>query len=305
MNENNAKSKIQHLSSRWRWINWSSFVLLLGGILLGCTEGQERGCLDVRAVNFQVDSDVACNSCCTYPQFRVNFRHKVTQGDTSLNLVYNAVPFQDDFGHFFRFDQVQYYLSNLAFVFADGRVVSTSDSITVSLAQTAGDSLKITQANSFALVNPANFARKTMGTFQADGGTVTAIRFQIGITGFPAEVTPSAFSSGHPLAAQTDTMYQAATGYLFAKMRFYRDTFPDSPVVSVSLSGAENLRTVTLPVNFILAEGFHQEILLQVDYDKWLSGVRTATDTPAMITSILADNLANSFRVISVTAQQN
>ena len=78
------------LSIRLKCLTIGFFLTFL---LSGCYEDR-KGCLDLRATNFDIDADRECDGCCVYPQLRLVFEHKLSP-DSTANLTYNMYPMPD------------------------------------------------------------------------------------------------------------------------------------------------------------------------------------------------------------------
>ena len=77
---------------------------LLPFLVMGCFEGEE-GCLDARALNYDVTADTDCSGCCNYPELQLNFTHKVYLEKDTANLEYQ-VAYPNNLGSFFVLENI-------------------------------------------------------------------------------------------------------------------------------------------------------------------------------------------------------
>lgn len=280
----------------------STFLLslVLALCLTACYEPKE-GCLDLRARNFAVDADNACAGCCQYPALKLAVSHKVynVARDTFYNLVYQDSVYQDGAGNNFRVQNIQFYISNLRFVRPDGTEVPTLDSLNIESTDVNGNVQEINVLDNFALVNRSTFTEFSMGTFIAEG-KFSAIRFEVGIANPVNQTMPSSFLSGHPLA--NENMYvNADTGFIFNQLAWLNGANKtDTLVTNLNIATESFLRTIEVPLDISLIEGFDVILTLRVDYAQWFLGIDLKNDTPATLATKITDNLRNSFTVLAV-----
>jgi len=283
-------------------INFSTifYIFLLNFIAISCYEPIE-GCLDLRATNFAVDADDPCSNCCQFPMLKLAVLHKVYDAplDTFFNLIYLDSVYQDGAGNDFRVQNIQFYISNLRFVRADGTEVPTQDSLSVEIIGEDGNAETVRVLDNFALANRDVFSEFDLGTFIADG-TFDRIRFEVGIAR-PANVSfPAAFPADHPLAEE-NMFVNTDTGYIFNQMVWFNSANPaDTTAIQLDIATEPFLRTVELPLEVAIIEGFDVIVTLQVNYTAWFDNVDLRNDDLATLMTKISDNLQNSFSVLAV-----
>lgn len=291
----------------WEWLTFRSIhfrtvfcISFLTLIATSCYEPRE-GCLDLRATNFAVDADDPCADCCSYPVLRLALSHKVYDAplDTFFNLVYLDSVYQDGLGNDFRIQNIQFYISNLRLVRADGTEVPTQDSLSIEIIRPDGSTEEVNMLNNVALVNRRTFSEYEMGTLITEGA-FERIRFEVGLTIPANQSSPEGFPAEHPLA--TDDMYvNADTGFIFNQLDWLNGSgIEDTTVNRLNIASEANLRTVDLPLPVSLIEGFNIIVTLRVDYAAWFSGVNLRNDNPATLATKISNNLTNSFTVLAV-----
>ncbi|RMG77329.1 MAG: hypothetical protein D6714_19960, partial [Bacteroidetes bacterium] len=266
--------------------------------MAGCSEPRE-GCLDVRAVNFDVRADNACPDCCVFPTLKLTFIHQYippSNPDTILTFKY-GVPYESPLNpdHLFSVDRFRFYISNVKFTDLQGNVVGVEDSL--ELQTTSGQTFQT--ENNFALVDRSIFASATLQNFIAPGQFVR-IGFDIGLSDEIRQTDPASVPDGHPLSLASDSlMYDPASGYLSGLLALNRDTI--SGLDSTVVAGFEPTRfeQVLLPsVTFL--EGVNVEVRIQILYNKIFENIDVRTDTEADIRSHLTQNFPNAFRIVAI-----
>jgi hypothetical protein len=277
-------------------------ILGLAFSLTACVEQQE-GCLDINAVNFQVDADRPCTGCCEYPVLELNFQHKAFP-DTSLNLVYEDSVYQDGSGNSFRFRQIRYYLSALHLVRPDGAELTVEDTLQLPIEQPDGHiDFEIVEDN-FVLVNPGDYQRKEIGTIHTEG-TFSKVKFTFGLAGAANTVDPGALPGDHPLS-DPSLYWNADSGRIFNRIELFRvENDVDTIETVLEIGMPENLRTIELPLPdpFFLDPGFSAELVLRVDYLTWFEEVNLISDSKEQIIEKIVNKLTESFSVVEIEAK--
>lgn len=101
---------------------FSRLVLLIFGVsLMSCYERNEA-CLDTLATNFDITTDVECEECCTYPNFKLQVRHFLdgkTYGRDSI--------ISTDSGRQLKLQNAILFLSNFTLHTAEGENLEVID----------------------------------------------------------------------------------------------------------------------------------------------------------------------------------
>ncbi|MBK7477608.1 MAG: hypothetical protein IPI11_17005 [Haliscomenobacter sp.] len=287
---------------RWGLIG---LFLFLGA--WGCAV-REEGCLDVQAINFSVEAEKACSSCCQYPQLRLDLLHKYTVGDTLLNLTLNASAYPDGAGNMIRFKDIRFYISELHLLTEGGAEIGVGEELLLRKWVSGSDSLKFEVENNFALATPASLSRKVLGTF-IQGGKIKGVRLTLGIGAPARDADPASAPTGHPLSPQADPLWVLGTGYLDAKLSVFpgngsADTIPR---VLEFASGGAFFQTIELPAPQVVsvAPGYHASVGLRIDYGAWFKQADVRNDSTEDLLRKIADNVKNSLAVTQITAQEN
>jgi hypothetical protein len=288
----------------------SNKVLVISGIiaLLCCACAQpNRDCLDIRATNFAVDADEACSGCCIYPQLRLDLLHKFQIGDSLYNFVPSTGIYADGAGNAFRFKDIRFYISELRLLRSDGAEVTLDGRLTLRKAVAGSDSLKVEVEDNFMLATPASLGRIVVGAFR-DGGTITGVKFKVGIDEPARSADPASAPAAHPLRVQSVPMWTEAQGYLAQRMEIIVGTAPSDTIPKVfEFGGINSVQSIALNLAqpFSVPPGFNIALTLRIDYSWWFRNVNLVTDPSGEMFRKIADNLPNSFTVTSITASVN
>ena len=268
---------------------WKSvFLILLISFVSACYE-PETGCLDVEATNFNASADDPCPDCCTYPSLRFEIKHVF--GDTVLPF---GEPFTLDSIDYFRLASWQFYLSNLELV-AAGDTIGVLDTISLVLDEN-GMIFKELVEDNYAIGSRDVFSLN-MGTVRYSG-FIDDIRFQVGLDAQSNQTSADSMPSGHPLAAQADSMFfDVDRGYIFNKIQFQRDTVT-SDTMTLEIGTDASLVIIDLPFNQTVTKGDNITVNLQLDYKLWLKGINFVTDSDEIIISKIVANTPEAFSLI-------
>jgi len=278
---------------------WYPVIFFAIAVLFGCEE--DPGCLDVQATNYQVDAEDPCGDCCDYPELRVSFRHRWVQEDTTSAFGNDTALFQlNDYQ--LRFPSVQYYVSNMRLVRANGTEVLLDDELDITVGSGA-DTTTLTIPDNFLLVEAGSFQTYVAGSYRYEGN-FTELRFELGVTEPARLATPDNYPDNHPLAAQSPSMFTSSAGYLFSRMAVITNP-ADSLARVISTTETDMTQTVSLPITFTLDRGFNTSISLAVNYRAWFSGVDWDQQSDVEIAERIVGNQPSSFSVISITSSLN
>ncbi len=281
---------------------WWIIILLAGAA--GCYEPVED-CLDTAATNFRVGADRPCSDCCEYPTWRLRVRHRWVYPDTTVNFRLLDSVYLDNSGQPFRIQDLQFYLSNLRFLLADGAEAGVTDLVSAELYSEDG-SVELSEIeDNFALVAPSRVQSYTIGTYRSPG-PVVGLRFDVGLDSTANRAVPASLPDDHPLAPQPSDLYWSIdSGYVFYEIAILRDTTAADTIPTVLEIGTPAYRReVTLPFEATIPEGFDLELTLQVDYRRWFGGIQNVrTDSEAVLIEAIVSNLAQSFSVVDIEAE--
>lgn len=277
-------------------LHFTFFIFLLSS----CYEPRE-GCLDISATNFQVDADDPCPDCCTYPQIRMDFLHRVVQQDTFFNLTYLDAVYIDSDGNPYTIGDIQFFISNFRIVDQAGQEYRTEDFLEISIPVPDDEPKLDTISNSFALIDAGNFRTAMLGTFSR-AGTYHKVRFTLGVENPANQADPGELPEDHPLT--TPEMYWSLdSGYVFNRIELYTDTTAaDTIPTIVEIGGLGNSREVELDFDqtFQLDNGFNLSLTLQVDYAVWFRDINVVEDDATEMAGKIVNQVAESFSLIAV-----
>lgn len=276
-------------------------ALLLTAALPACFEPVE-GCLDVSAVNYQVDADEPCPDCCAYPQIKLDVLHKIVLPDTALNLEYDT-EYRDGAGNPFQISRIEFYLSDLQLIRPNGDSAGVIDTLLLPFESPDGAVELVEVKDHFALLDPGDFAQQQLGRIQAEG-LFASLRFTLGVAGLANLIPPAAYPEEHPLA-EPALYVDAETGRLLSRLQLYRiEGAADTLRTDIRIAASPRFLALPLePPAFQLDPGFSPRIRLQVDYLTWFDGVDLAADSEEQIASKIVINMTDSFSVINVTEE--
>lgn len=280
-------------------------LLLLAVLLVlnSCYENIE-GCLDIQASNFDLDADVACENCCSYPELRVRFLHQVKDNllDTfytfSLNTPY-AFTAEDTFS----VENIRFYLSDFRLKLEDGSLLGVEDTITISIPNATDTTQQVVEDN-FVFVNRSAPSTSDIGVIR-DAVECTGIQFNLGITEPANQADATFFETTHPLFAdaESETYFSQDSGYIFNRLDIFRNPI-DTTSLAVTTGTNAFLQLIDLDFSFSTTLGFNTTVVLRVDYREWLKNIDFANDSPEDMAVKIQAGVANSF-VISEIVSSN
>ncbi len=277
-------------------------VLLSIGVLMtfsSCYQKQE-GCLDIRATNFDLEADIACEDCCEYPDLKLKFLHREVLPDTLYNIGYGDSVYLDGAGNPFRINSLKYYVSNIRLVATDGTEAGVNETIDIVTPNGV-----ITFSNDFLLINGSFSSALTAGSFSTIK-TFDKVRFFIGLDSDLQSVDPSTLPDNHVLAINQDTsMYDIQNGmYLIGNYEIFKDTtatdtIPRVLTIPMFLGPVE--LTLDFPEEIALPEGFDIEISLQVDVPDWFATADVRFSSDQQLFTNIVSKMSETFSVVAVT----
>lgn len=267
-----------------------SFLMMCSLLVFSSCDSTEEGCLDIQATNFDVSVDNACMDCCTYPKITLRINHiQDTLGAFKLNTVYLDAQDQP-----FTIESIQFYISELQLVRANGNAVGLADE----LALTFANNTKSTVEDNFTLFEKTigSYTHNEIGSIRTSGD-FTKIRFYLGVTNVANHAEPSAMPSGHDLAIQSDTMHWNVTdGYIFNKIKVQKDT-SSTNLTTLEIGTDANLILVELDYPITINTGFDISLAIDFDYKKLFDNIQFQADTDETIKSKIISNTADAFSV--------
>ena len=257
-------------------------------VLLSSCYTRVEGCLDAEAVNFTARADDNC--CCTYPRLVLKYSHLLQLENDTMALNYN-VPYTFDGDQLITFSDIRFYISNVHLVKNDGTEVGVEN--TTDIKTQSGDLSEV--EDNFSIVDKNVFV-DTIGAFRSDG-LFDSLKFYIGIPSPADSAYPDSLADGHSLGLFPDTLWNENTGYVFNRIKLFKDTIENTPLTTYEIGGTTTLVEVSLPINLSKETGRHAEIAIQIDYAAWLKGIDFEASDMIVIDKIV-ENTANAFFIL-------
>ena len=261
----------------------SVFGLILVLFFQNCQE-PTKGCLDIRATNFDVTANNACpDNCCVYPNLKLQISHFA---DTNIFNVGNKYKIGADS---IQILQCQFYLSDFQLVTIDNKFATTTDSLNL-IRQ--GDTKTV--LNSFAVVSKNKGFSYNIGRFSSVG-TYSEVRFKLGLSDEANKAIPAKMPTNTPLSIQADSMYlPSQNGYIFNKIVIAKGVnFKDT--VQYFVTTARDLRLKT-PKNLVFTEGVDAIIPIRINYLAFFKNVNFADSRNSVIQKLVV-NTDNVFSI--------
>ncbi len=269
-------------------------------LFAGCYEPRE-GCLDINSLNFGVDADRPCADCCIYPALRMSFQHRSVYADTSVNFQLLDSVYYDGAGNPYRVADFRFLLSGVRLVRPNGEAISLSNRIPVRVFGAGNAQEPDSITNDILLIRPALTARIDAGTLRANGA-FRALRFIVGLSSANARVNPESLPPNHPMRPSASGMeWSRLEGYEFQRLRLLPGAMPeDTASVIVRIRRPEHTRTVELPIDVDIPEGYNVEFDIRINYSAWLRDISPATQTPETLIEHFIARTAQAFTVVGV-----
>jgi hypothetical protein len=283
--------------------NFLVFIILIF-IFVACYENKE-GCLDINATNFNVDADIRCSDCCTYPSLRLNILHRIK--DAQLDTFYNFMIDQAitlDSMHFFNIKNIRYYISDIKLKRANGTLVGVNNEIKLSITAPNADTIPFFEEDNFALISRRTPRNNNIGTLSQNGDFV-GVQFKIGLAENINQTNPNLVPLPHPLHISSE-MYDAASNkYIFNQIELLRTAGVDTIPTIVNVIGDEYVRTIDLPFPFNADIGFNITLTIRVDYREWFKQIDIKNENIEDFVTKVTAGLVNSFELVSVNKSVN
>ncbi|HMQ50274.1 MAG TPA: hypothetical protein PKA00_22785 [Saprospiraceae bacterium] len=289
--------------SRIKKLENIGITLILMLILSACYEPRE-GCLDIEAVNYELDADKNTLEDCIYPEFRLQVAHRYSTQDTIFRFRLRDSIYYDDFGQPFRVNDLRFYLSDLKLLFDNGQEMMLEDELAVYIRQPGGTVEMQVLEDNFALVNPSITQNYVIGT-STNSGNIQSLSFTLGLDDPANQIIPDSLPASHPLSLRDSSMYLGIdSGYVFQRIELFRDTTAADTIPEVLLIGTPGYQQ-HYAVDVVAAKdrGFHLLLTLQVDYRVWFRGINVKTDSKAALIEKIVGNLPEAFSVVSIVQQ--
>jgi hypothetical protein len=265
--------------------NVTPSVFLLLFTLFLCTQCQEvkKGCLDIRATNFDATADKPCtDNCCTYPNLVIEAAYNADNDQFKADKFYKLSN-----GDSIKIIDIQFYLSDIQLFNATNQSFTVIDDAVLYWAKDT-----VRTRNNFTLAGRNNGFSFKLGKFNAID-KFTKVRFKLGLTDTLNKTDPTKMPTGHPLSIQRDSvLYNKSTkSYVFnrivvAKGQRLGDT------ISLSIT---SLKDIEITKNITNKEGFDAIIPLTINYLAFFKDVNFAGSENSIKEKIVS-NYVNVFQ---------
>ena len=247
-------------------------------LLTACYENREA-CFDPDAANFDVRTDEACNDCCAYPGFNVEFVRAWGEGPYVPDSVY-----ADAGGNQFRIERLRFYLGDIHLIAGEGLLPAPENTIEVLQAVT-GDTTEVTINDNNALV-ATQAGNRTVGSFRAGTELLTGIAANVGVLPILGAVQPASAPASSPLSTQAGLLYDRVGGRGFVQASLEYRLGSDTTIRRTDVFGLE-------PINLPFPEpeqpmrGEGLTVQIRVDYEPMFEGVNLEVNPAGFATQIV------------------
>ena len=274
----------------------ASRLALFGLLFLSACYQKREGCLDIRAVNYDVRADISCADCCTYPRLSIKLEHRAVLTDTILPFRYDSVYALASHPDVpFRFHRTRYYISEVRLE-GSGNTGWVNDSITLYLPQ-GTDTIPLRVVNDFVLGDRNFLQAVQLGSWMGEG-SFDRLTFTLGLEDAVRVTDPDKAPAGHVLRAPDDGVnWDEDRGYISNFMLFSagaRDSFPVAITEGVPVS-------LFLDPPLHIPPGYNVQLILYLNYLAWWEGLDLSTASPAEIEQAYYQQAGNAFYQIELT----
>jgi hypothetical protein len=258
-------------------LNKVYYIFLSACLFSSCYEPVDD-CLDRRASNYNVAADDACDDCCTYPDFRIQFMHvwdsiPVGTNDTFLDVSLNP----------FVLNQFEYFISEVVLTDENDNEIRLLNNIIIPTTQEMS-----TVANDFQHISLSR-GFYNFGPIISESD-ITDISFIVGVRAQNLIFTE--LEDDFILNTFGDSLYLDGA-FLDWQLRLQRDTMGIDAIDIDGTAGAINEFTFERPIT--VTAGVAIDVGIEVDFSILLDGVDVQNDTEETIASKLTNNLINTF----------
>ncbi|MEM1214933.1 MAG: MbnP family protein [Bacteroidota bacterium] len=256
--------------------------------------------MDTRSTNFDLDADLTCADCCTYPELQMRFRTTWSENGEEVPLRSDTF-YHDVNNNPFRFERLRFYWSAIQVQLLDGSALSMIDSIQLTIAETPADTTTRVVVDDFMLGNiSSTTAKAEVGTLYATG-LATGFSGQLGVPDPANKTVVGTLASTHPLGPQINGMNLGTeVGYIFAKVEFFQDTIAtDTLLRAINIYGPEVLQPIayTLLDPTTLVEGRSPVFELDVDLGRLFNNIDVRSADTLGMKQQFVDNLTQIFQL--------
>jgi len=234
----------------------------------------------------------AQKSCfCSYP----NVSLQITQVFDKIPFTTNQA-YRTSSGELIRISDIQFYISDVQLISADGQIAATLDTITLTINEENQERNNIS-LDDFHLITP-NSQRISSLLTSNRSGDFSQLQFSVGIKTPESTTSPEQInSSSHVLAI--DSMYLEQEGYIFNRLLVQPDTNTNEQLL-IQLTKNDGLQRIILDLsNLNKQPGDDISIeTLQINHAKWFDGINFAENTQDEVRRKIVTNTTNVFTIL-------
>lgn len=269
----------------YKFLNICFFTCLLIQ-WFACYETEE-GCIDSLSTNYSIGADNPCDSCCVYPTFTLRLSHSFDTLSFNTNTFYT-----DDFGNSFQVEELNYFISNIRLITAEGKASFPLDSIEISTLK--GSDLKTIKANeNFGLVNALS-PSFNLGEFKEPGEYIQ-IGFGLGLDECFNHIDTPSLEETYILRADKDSLYlNQLDGFIFQQIKIIRDITTLESLL-IEISGDNQYQDLLIPADIQISKGVNVSVRLKLDVKTLFSGINVKHDSDTEIIDRINQNFQFAF----------
>jgi len=277
-----------------------TILVFLIGAFTSCYE-PKTGCLDVNAVNFDVEADEECciseeECCCNYPKLSLSIDPRLFPDSTDNFNLETGYTVDENPNQIFQVNDIKFYLTDFQLVNSiTGAIASIRETITLQVANTQTSEIRAYIASdNFSLINRRSSFMYEIGSLD-NFGDFDEIHFKIGLDSLINNTIPDNLEVTHPLSNEVDSMHiDNVDGYVFNRINLQRDTADLTSKIEIEITDLVPIElTLIDPISVTI--GTSKEIKLRINYLEWFKGINFAVNSENEIKQSIVQNTTNVF----------
>ena len=258
---------------------------LLYGLLLtlcaaGCYEDQ-TGCIDPDAANYDLQADLGCLNCCTYPAYSLRI---TPRWEDEPVVVGQRYPYEAA-GDSFTLVRFRYYLGELQLRSAGEELPEPDRPVRLS-ALVGGDTATVTLNGNYLLATTTP-TTTNIGTLRTGTTGLTALSGTYGLPDRYRTVVPFLAPTGDALRTQPGRLnFNDGRGYVQARLEYVLE--PGSDTLSVSTYGSDPF-VVDFGGELLPSRGQATTIELSARFDRLLRPIDLGADSITIAEQLSSD----------------
>lgn len=266
-------------------MNIGRLWLVVFGLLLFANCNRVEGCLEADASNFDPGADKNC--CCEYPNLTLQVYPVV--GPTNFT---DTDTLYDSSGNPYLLPELQLYLSQFQMIEPNGEATGVSDSLAITLEDTAGNSYEEKVADSYILLDTDNTSYE-VGTF-LNFTEFSTLEFYVGVDSLINLTSPATFDEEHALYTQDPVMYdEDVSSYLFVRAEV--QVIGESEPRIYTIYGEDAFKKIEIPYAIVGHQSFDTPLELTADVEAMFDSIDFLANSDNFITEKIVENLDSVF----------